>query len=70
MEIEQGRLWGCLQISSALKFKEPKSLQIEGDVAFSELPEEGLERHQSGWKLHIPNRVTPSVVMDRNVQQT
>lgn len=47
-----------MQLSSALKFKDPRSLQIEGDVESSELLKECLERYQSVRKLHIPDGVT------------
>lgn len=42
-----------MQLGSSLKFKDLRSLQIEGDVASSELLKECLEHHQSVRKLHI-----------------
>lgn len=42
-----------MQLSSSLKFKDPRSLQIEGDAASAELLKECLEHHQCVRKLHI-----------------
>lgn len=65
-----------MQLRSSLKSKELRSLQIEGDVASSELLKECLQHHQCVRKLHIldirdlfSKLVAPSVVTDRNFQQ-
>lgn len=65
-----------MRLSSSVKFKDLRSLQIKGEVASFELLKECLKHHQCVRKLHILDfydlflkLVAPSVVMDRNFQQ-